>query len=102
MIAAVVLAAGASSRYGVDPPKQQEFLPRVLDALSQTGVDEVVVVTGAHPLETSARVVHCSDWDRGPGASLRCGLASLVADPRSERAIATAMLVTSTTAVTRK
>jgi CTP:molybdopterin cytidylyltransferase MocA len=80
MVAAVVLAAGASSRYGVDPPKQQEFLPRVLEALSQTAVDEVVVVAGAHPLETSARVVQCDDWDRGPGASLRCGLASLDAD----------------------
>lgn len=80
MVAAVVLAAGASSRYGVDPPKQQEFLPRVLHALSQTAVDEVVVVAGAHPVETSARVVQCSDWDRGPGASLRCGLASLDAE----------------------
>lgn len=80
MVVAVVLAAGASSRYGVDPPKQQELLPRVLDALSQTVVDEVVVVTGAHRLETSARVVHCDDWDRGPGASLRCGLASLDAE----------------------
>lgn len=77
MVAAVVLAAGASSRYGVDPPKQQEFLPRVLDALAQSVVDDVVVVTGAHPLETSVRVVHCDDWDRGPGASLRCGLAAI-------------------------
>lgn len=80
MIAAVVLAAGASSRYGIDPPKQQELLPRVLDALAQTNVDEIVVVTGAHPVETRARVVHCDDWDRGPGASLRCGLASVDAD----------------------
>jgi len=37
-------------------------------------------VAGAHPLETDARVVHCDDWDRGPGASLRCGLAALPAD----------------------
>jgi nicotine blue oxidoreductase len=75
VIAAVVLAAGASSRYGTSPPKQQVFLPRVLDALR--GVDEVVVVTGAHPVETEARAVHCDDWERGPGASLRCGLAAL-------------------------
>jgi len=33
MIYAVVLAAGASSRYGVSPPKQVELLPRVLDAV---------------------------------------------------------------------
>lgn len=77
MVTAVVLAAGASSRYGVDPPKQQEFLPRVLDALSRTAVDDVVVVAGAHPLETSARIIECDDWDRGPGASLRCGLAAI-------------------------
>lgn len=74
MITAVVLAAGASSRYGADPPKQQELLPRVLDALARSSVDDVVVVVGAHELETPARVVHCDDWDRGPGASLRCGL----------------------------
>lgn len=80
MIAAVVLAAGASSRYGVDPPKQQELLPRVLEALAQSSVDEVVVVTGAHPLDTAARVVQCDDWDRGPGASLRCGLSAVDAD----------------------
>lgn len=75
MIAAVVLAAGASSRYGTTPPKQQVFLPSVLEALRD--VDEIVVVTGAHPVETSARVVQCPDWERGPGASLRCGLAAL-------------------------
>ena len=70
----MVLAAGASSRYGTTPPKQAVFLPRVLEALR--GLD-VVVVTGAHPLETEARVVRCDDWERGPGASLRCGLAAL-------------------------
>jgi molybdenum cofactor cytidylyltransferase len=74
VITAVVLAAGASSRYGVEPPKQQELLPRVLDALARSSVDDVVVVAGAHALETPARVVQCDDWDRGPGASLRCGL----------------------------
>ncbi|MES1247011.1 MAG: NTP transferase domain-containing protein [Actinomycetota bacterium] len=75
MIAAVVLAAGASSRYGTTPPKQQVFLPRVLEALR--GVDEVVVVTGAHPVDVDARVVRCAEWEHGPGASLRCGLAAL-------------------------
>jgi CTP:molybdopterin cytidylyltransferase MocA len=79
LIHAVVLAAGASSRYGTDPPKQAVFLPRVLDALRASRVDAVVVVAGAHPLETYARVVSCPDWERGPGASLRCGLAALPA-----------------------
>jgi nicotine blue oxidoreductase len=41
-------------------------------------VDEIVVVEGAHPLESGgARLVPCPDWARGPGASLRCGLAAL-------------------------
>jgi nicotine blue oxidoreductase len=75
MIFAVVLAAGASSRYGVSPPKQQELLPRVLAALAETRVDDVVVVSGAHPLDVES--VCCPDWERGPGASLRCGLEAL-------------------------
>ncbi|HVH50985.1 MAG TPA: NTP transferase domain-containing protein [Gaiellaceae bacterium] len=78
MIAGVVLAAGASSRYGTDPPKQAVHLPAVLAALS--ALDEVVVVLGAHELETDERVVHCPDWERGPGASLRCGLAAIDAE----------------------
>ena len=41
---------------------------------------DILVVAGAHPLETDARVVQCPDWDRGPGASLRCGLAALDGD----------------------
>lgn len=75
MIAAVVLAAGASSRYGTDPPKQVVLLPTVLAALRESSVDEIVVVSGAHavPMES----VQCPDWERGPGASLRCGLARL-------------------------
>ncbi len=87
----MVLAAGASSRYG--GVKQREFLPAVLDALARTIVDEVIVVAGAHTLEpgslrepgSGVSVVHCPDWERGPGASLRCGLAAL--GPEIERAV---------------
>jgi nicotine blue oxidoreductase len=77
VIHAVVLAAGASSRYGTSPPKQTVLLPRVLDALSQSSVDGIVVVAGAHEIETEAATVRCPDWERGAGASLRCGLAAL-------------------------
>jgi CTP:molybdopterin cytidylyltransferase MocA len=82
---AVVLAAGASSRYG--GVKQRELLPSVLAALAGASVDEVVVVEGAHALEPAAgvRVVRCDDWRRGPGASLRCGLAALA--PTSSRVV---------------
>src|SRR5438046_1459632 len=86
-VAAIVLAAGASTRYG--GVKQVELLPAVLGALaSAASVREVVVVAGAHPLRvdsTQARLVQCADWERGPGASLRCGLAAL--GPEVARAV---------------
>jgi CTP:molybdopterin cytidylyltransferase MocA len=50
----------------------------VLAALRETSVDQIVVVEGAHALSVpGVRVVRCPDWERGPGASLRCGLAAL-------------------------
>ena len=75
MIAAVVLAAGASTRFG--SPKQRQLLPRVLQRVGLSSVDEIVVVLGAHDVESDARAVHCPEWERGPGASLRCGLSAL-------------------------
>ena len=76
-----MLAAGAATRFG--RPKQQLFLPRVLERLRATSLDEIVVVAGAHELETDARVVHCREWERGPGASLRCGLCALAAETQA-------------------
>jgi CTP:molybdopterin cytidylyltransferase MocA len=76
-VGAVVLAAGAATRYG--SPKQRLLLAEVLDRLSaSTEIGEVVVVTGAYDVDTDAQVVACPDWERGPGASLRCGLAALL------------------------
>lgn len=85
-VAAVVLAAGEASRFG--SPKQRLLLPEVLERLSAAPVDEIVVVEGAHELGPCvpgtqgpvARTVRCADWARGPGASLRCGLAALGED----------------------
>ena len=89
-VGAVVLAAGEASRFGA--PKQRLLLPAVLERLAASPVDEVVVVEGAHPLGEAlgqeratplsalagrVRVVGCPDWEHGPGASLRCGLAAL-------------------------
>ena len=72
---AVVLAAGGSSRYGTEPPKQVELLPQVLAALRESSADGIVVVSGAHALPVES--VPCPGWERGPGASLRCGLVAL-------------------------
>jgi CTP:molybdopterin cytidylyltransferase MocA len=75
MIGAVVLAAGAATRFG--GPKQQLLIEEVIERVRAGGIEEVVVVAGAHPVHASAPVVLCPDWERGPGASLRCGLDAL-------------------------
>jgi CTP:molybdopterin cytidylyltransferase MocA len=90
---ALVLAAGASRRYG--SPKQLALidgvpmLRRVLDtAVSVLPPDaegpRVTVVLGAHAPAIRAaidlrdvREVDCADWDSGMAHSLRCGLAAL-------------------------
>jgi nicotine blue oxidoreductase len=72
VISAIVLAAGAATRFGA--PKQRLLLEPVLARVRASSVDEVVVVIGAYQVETEARTVKCPEWERGPGASLRCGL----------------------------
>jgi CTP:molybdopterin cytidylyltransferase MocA len=78
-VAAVVLAAGAATRFG--SPKQRLLLPAVLERLRGASVEDVVVAAGAYPLEAEgARVVPCPEWELGPGASLRCALGALGPD----------------------
>jgi nicotine blue oxidoreductase len=78
-VAAVVLAAGAATRFGA--PKQALLLDEVLARLGQSGeIGEIVVVVGAYELEANARLIRCDDWALGPGASLRCGLHELADD----------------------
>jgi CTP:molybdopterin cytidylyltransferase MocA len=83
-VAAIVLAAGEATRFGA--PKQRVLLPSVLERLSHAPVDEIVIVAGAYELENPSdtlslgsptRIVRCEEWERGPGASLRCGLGAL-------------------------
>jgi nicotine blue oxidoreductase len=84
MVVAIVLAAGASSRFG--SPKQRLLAPGVVErAWASDAVDEVLVVVGAHQVETDAPIVRCPEWERGPGASLRCGLDALA--PETEAAV---------------
>jgi nicotine blue oxidoreductase len=84
MVAGVILAAGTGTRFG--GPKQRLLLPRVLERVRESAVDEIVVVAGAYSLDLpGVRVVECAEWARGMGASLRCGLAGL--GPEVEAAV---------------
>ena len=76
-VAAVVLAAGAATRFGA--AKQGVLLGEILERVRQSGeIGEIVVVSGAYELEAAAaQLVRCDDWQLGPGASLRCGLRAL-------------------------
>jgi CTP:molybdopterin cytidylyltransferase MocA len=78
-VAAVVLAAGAASRFGA--PKHELLLDEVLRRVRLSDeLDGIVVVAGAYDVQSEARVVRCVEWEHGPGASLRCGLESLEPD----------------------
>jgi CTP:molybdopterin cytidylyltransferase MocA len=83
LVAAVVLAAGAATRFG--SPKQALLLDEVLGRLwLSREIGEIVVVAGAYAVEAAERVVPCPEWELGPGASLRCGLRAL--DPATQAA----------------
>ncbi|MCB0938860.1 MAG: NTP transferase domain-containing protein [Mycobacterium sp.] len=81
--AGVLLAAGAGTRFGMPKvlAERGAWLRAAVAALSGGGCDEVVVVLGAAVVDVPApaRAVIAPDWRRGPGASLRTGLAALPA-----------------------
>jgi xanthine/CO dehydrogenase XdhC/CoxF family maturation factor/CTP:molybdopterin cytidylyltransferase MocA len=101
-VAAIVLAAGASTRMG--RPKQllpsiggESLLRRSAMEALRSGCRPVIVVTGAHADESSSEVgdlpvqlIHNPDWTSGMSSSLRAGLSALDADDnRAEAAIVT-------------
>ena len=89
-VSAVVLAAGEATRFG--SPKQRLLLPPCSNASARrrwtrssssrvrTSSTSRLGLDGA-----PVRVVQCDEWARGPGASLRCGLAAL--GPEVEAAV---------------
>ncbi len=85
-VAALVLAAGAGSRFGATKQlatlRGRPLLEHALAAVA--GVSPRAVVLGHAADEIRSRVdlhgaepVVCPDWDEGQSASLRCGLAAL-------------------------
>lgn len=97
-IVALVLAAGAATRFGgrkqLAPLHGRPLLEHALRAAEAGPATATVVVLGADAEEIErgvelggATVVRCRDWERGQGASLRAGLA--VVAPEAGAALVT-------------
>jgi molybdenum cofactor cytidylyltransferase len=92
-VAAIVLAAGASSRMGSPKPLLpwggQTLLAWELDELRRSCVDDILVVTGARADEVRRSLGeggrHCvfnPRWAQGRATSLACGASALLAPSR--------------------
>ncbi len=90
-VAAIVLAAGASSRMGT--AKQlldlggRSLVRHAAEVAHASGCSPVIVVVGARAeavraelLGLAARIVHNAEWQEGLASSLRSGVRSLPAD----------------------
>ena len=91
-VAAVLLAAGASRRFGEENKllahiDGRTLLERIVNTLTVAGISDIVVVTGHDrvAVETAlrgrpVRFVHNASWDTGMGSSIAAGVAALDAD----------------------
>lgn len=91
-IGAVLLAAGASRRFGeenklVAPLDGQPLVRHVADTLIESGISDLVVVTGhgRDAIEAALdgrplRFVHNEDWEAGMGRSIARGVRALRPD----------------------
>ncbi len=94
-IAAVVLAAGAGSRFGGDDHKLltsvrgKPVVRHVIDAAVDADFDEVIVVSGAVDLRDlvpdGVTLIHNEKWEDGQATSLRAAVA--YADMRKHAAV---------------
>ena len=91
-VAAVILAAGESRRFGPENKLLADvggapLVRRVADAVQQGGISEIVVVTGHdRPAVEKAlqdlpvQFQYNSNWERGMGTSIAAGISALGAD----------------------
>ena len=93
-VAAVVLAAGASSRFGalkqMLPWQGGTLLSHVVDTALESRADPVIVVLGNRAEECGAaldgrpvRIVNNEDWAEGQSTSVKAGLAAVPDNVRS-------------------
>jgi CTP:molybdopterin cytidylyltransferase MocA len=108
MIAGLVLAAGAGTRFGDGESKLladvggRPVLERaVAAACAVAGLERVLVVLGSRSTEIRARIdfgraetTVCPDWAFGQAASLRCGLQALTGASKVIVTLGDAPLVT--------
>jgi molybdenum cofactor cytidylyltransferase len=102
-VAVIVLAAGASHRFGAAKQtalvEGEALAHRAVRTALESGAQQVIMVTGAHAAEVETavadlmaqyaashnlRLVHNADWAQGQSTSLRAGLEAL---PNSVQAV---------------
>jgi CTP:molybdopterin cytidylyltransferase MocA len=93
-VSAVLLAAGAGSRFGggklLAPYKERPLIEAALSGLRGSPVDEIIVVVGAEgerlrnvAAEHGARVVENPVWEEGMSTSVRSGLRACSSEVRA-------------------
>ena len=103
-LAAIVLAAGASTRLG--RPKQllelqgKPLVVRACEAISGAGIKDIVVVVGANAAQVRGtlakqpvRIVENPAWAEGMGASIRAGIAAAIRGGLAETALPAGVLI---------
>lgn len=94
--AAVILAAGSSSRMGQSKQTLdihgEKLLIRTIQTVMRAGVSRVIIVLGSEEKahrdlikELRVDIIHNTGWQRGMGSSLKAGLRQLISnDPSTE------------------